>query len=86
MVGVSDIIHEFRKHRQQLFEEHCRLSVDTATCTDSVGKIVDPSGQALDELWERGWEKNMVDAAIARVKPHLDPQEWRMFDFYVNKE
>ncbi len=61
------------------------LPGDTTT-TDPVAKVIDPAaGQVLDALWEAEWEKNLVEAAVAKVKPGHDPQKWQIFDFYVNK-
>jgi len=56
------------------------------TGTDTVERVVDPAGQALDVIWEAEWEKNLVDAAVAKVKRHLDPAKYQIFDFYVNKD
>ena len=59
---------------------------DTATGTRTVDKVVDPMGQDLDALWNAEWEKNLYDAAVAKVKRQLDPQKYQIFDLYVNKE
>ncbi len=62
------------------------LAEDTATGTRTVDKVVDPASQDLDVLWNTEWEKNLLDAAMAKVKRRLDPQKYQMFDLYVNKE
>jgi RNA polymerase sigma factor (sigma-70 family) len=61
-------------------------SEDTATGTRTVDKVVDPSSRDLDVLWDAEWEKNLLDAAVAKVKRRLDPQKYQIFDLYVNKE
>jgi RNA polymerase sigma-70 factor (ECF subfamily) len=58
---------------------------DTATGTRTVDKIVDPMSRDLDKLWDAEWEKNLLDAAMAKVKRRLDPQKYQIFDLYVNK-
>jgi RNA polymerase sigma-70 factor (ECF subfamily) len=58
---------------------------DTATGTRTVDKVVDPASPALDALWDKEWEKNLLDAAMAKVKRRLDPQKYQIFDLYVNK-
>jgi RNA polymerase sigma factor (sigma-70 family) len=60
-------------------------SEDTATGTRVMDKVMDPTGRDLDALWDAEWEKNLYDAAIARVKRRLDPQKFQIFDLYVNK-
>jgi len=59
---------------------------DTGTGTRTVDKVVDPAGPDLDALWNEEWEKNLLDAAMAKVKRRLDPQKYQIFDLYVNKE
>jgi len=61
-------------------------SSDTATGTATVERVVDPASLHLDEIWENEWAKNLLDAANANVKRRVDPQKYRIFDFYVNKE
>ena len=76
------IIDQFRKRGP--FAEHRPISSQT-NGTGTVERVADPAGQALDTIWEAEWENNLVDAAIAKVKRHLDPQKYQIFDFYVNK-
>ncbi|MFZ0828561.1 MAG: sigma-70 family RNA polymerase sigma factor [Verrucomicrobiia bacterium] len=61
------------------------LAEDTATGTRTVDKVVDPASQELDALWDAEWEKNLLTAALAKVKRRLDPQKYQIFDLYVNK-
>jgi len=49
-------------------------------------KMMDPASECLETLWNAEWEKNLLDAAIDKVKRRLDPQNYQIFDFYVNKE
>ena len=53
--------------------------------TPTMEELVDPVSRRLDELWDAEWEKNLLAAAIAKVKRRLDPQKYQIFDFYVNK-
>jgi RNA polymerase sigma factor (sigma-70 family) len=59
---------------------------DAGAGTDTIGRIADPAGQGLDAMWEEEWEKNLLEAAIVKVKRRLDPQKYQIFDFYVTKE
>jgi RNA polymerase sigma-70 factor (ECF subfamily) len=60
-------------------------SEDTVTGTRTVDKVVDPAIPDLDALWDAEWEKNLLDAAMAKIKRRLDPQKYQIFDLYVNK-
>jgi RNA polymerase sigma-70 factor (ECF subfamily) len=59
---------------------------DTATGTRTVDRVEDPAGLRLDDLWNAEWEKNLLAAALDRIKRRLDPQRYQIFDCYVNKE
>ena len=77
------IIDQFRKRGPVA---QFQPSQGDTTTTDAVEKVIDPAaGQALDALWEAEWERNLAEAAIAKVKPGHDPLKWQIFDFYVNK-
>jgi RNA polymerase sigma-70 factor (ECF subfamily) len=62
------------------------ISHDTATGTSTAERIADPASHDLDAVWEAEWEKNLLDAAMDRVKRRLDPEKYQIFDFYVNKQ
>ena len=62
------------------------FSHDTATGTRTVDKVIDPTSQDLNAVWDTEWKKNLFDAAIAKVKRRSDPQKYQIFDFYVNQE
>jgi len=78
------IIDQFRK-RGPLGGYRPISGTDSATGTDPIARLPDPSGQALEALWDAEWEKNLLDAAIAKVKRRLDPEKYQIFDSYANK-
>jgi RNA polymerase sigma factor (sigma-70 family) len=76
------IIDQLRKRGP--LAEHRRP--DDMARTATVEKIPDERGMSMDAFWESDWEKNLLDAAMAKVRRRLDPQKFQLFDFYVNKE
>jgi len=48
--------------------------------------IPDPAGVDLEAIWNEEWEKNLTDAALARVKQQVNPKHFQMFNFYVLKQ
>jgi RNA polymerase sigma factor (sigma-70 family) len=62
------------------------FSNDDETSTKTADKVIDPASQDMNTLWDVEWEKNLLDAAMAKVKRQIDPQKYQIFDFYVNKE
>ncbi len=59
---------------------------ETATATQWLDKMADPNTSALEKLWDAEWEKNLLDAAIKKVKRCLEPEKYQIFDFCVNKQ
>ena len=76
------ITDQFRKRGRLIAHDS---SIDDIARTRTVDKVIDPASQDLDALWDAEWEKNLLAAAITRVKRRLDPQKYQIFDFYVNK-
>jgi RNA polymerase sigma-70 factor (ECF subfamily) len=79
------ITDQLRKRGPTFAASH-PIAEDTATGTRTVERVVDPASQDLEALWDIEWEKNLLDAALAKVKRRLDPQRYQIFDLYVNKE
>ncbi|HHY84776.1 MAG TPA: sigma-70 family RNA polymerase sigma factor [Verrucomicrobia bacterium] len=50
-----------------------------------IERAADPSGATIDRIWEDEWQKNLLDAALERVRRRLDPERYQVFDVYVNK-
>ena len=72
--------------RRQSLAHRRPFSSETATGTSTADKVVDPSTENLDALWDSQWEQNLFEAAIAKVKRSVDPQKYQVFDLYVKKE
>ena len=51
-----------------------------------IARVIDPASNALENLWEAEWHKTLFTAALANVRRRVDPQNYQLFDFYVNKE
>jgi pimeloyl-ACP methyl ester carboxylesterase len=54
--------------------------------TPAVERLVDPASQDMDALWIAEWEKQLLTAAVTRLKSRLDPEKYQIFDLYVIKE
>ncbi len=54
--------------------------------TAELERIPDPAGVDLEAIWNEEWEKNLSDAALARVKQQVNPKQFQMFNFYVLKQ
>lgn len=60
--------------------------VEKETGTDAVAQVPDPSGDYLDTMWEEEWQRNLMSAALDKVKSQVKPRQYQIFDLYVIKE
>jgi RNA polymerase sigma-70 factor (ECF subfamily) len=78
------IVDQFRKRlpvrerRQRAFDESQR--------TDTIERLPDPVGFDLDAVWEADWHKNLMEAALQRVKRKVDAFQYQIFDLYAIKQ
>ena len=63
-----------------------QLASDSPDESPTLKETPDNHRQTLEEFYEQEWRKNILDAAVFRVKRKLDPEKYQIFDFYVNKE
>jgi RNA polymerase sigma-70 factor (ECF subfamily) len=54
--------------------------------TPLLERAADPSAFSLDAVWEEEWQRNLVDAAICKVKSQVSIEQYQMFDLYVIKK
>jgi RNA polymerase sigma factor (sigma-70 family) len=56
------------------------------TRTATIERVIDPSGDPLEAIWEKEWETTVMEAALGRVKAQVDLKQWQIFDLYVLKQ
>lgn len=42
--------------------------------------VPDPAGDRLDEVWQREWEENLIQAALRRLRPRISSQQLMIFE------
>lgn len=57
----------------------------TESATAGLENIPDPAGAELERRWDAEWERNLMDAALRRVKARVDPRQYQIFDCHVVK-
>jgi RNA polymerase sigma-70 factor (ECF subfamily) len=77
------IADQFRK-REPAEIKRSRSTDDGSTAT--IERVPDSRAVDLEAVWEKEWQENLFDAAIARVKKKVDPKQFQVFDCYVRKE
>ena len=73
------ILDQLRR-RQPAFQ-HSPGSDDHSRQTPTVERIADPAGSLAeqDTAWDEEWERNLVDAAMERVKLRVKPEHYQIF-------
>jgi RNA polymerase sigma-70 factor (ECF subfamily) len=79
------IADQFRKRKPDAQRPGLTSREDDAR-TATIERIADPAALDLDVVWEDEWRKNVVAAAVARVKRKVDPRQYQIFDCYVFKQ
>jgi RNA polymerase sigma factor (sigma-70 family) len=54
--------------------------------TETIARLPDPASLELDAVWEEEWRKNLMDAAIERVKQQVTPKQFQIFDLSVLRD
>lgn len=79
------IADQFRKRKPDAQRANLTRHGDEAR-TATIERIADPAALNLDAVWDEEWRKNVVAAAVARVKRKVDPRQYQIFDCYVFKQ
>ena len=77
------ITDQFRKRKKQ--DQHLPANPQDTARTATIERVPDPAGIGLENVWDVEWEKNLVDAAIERVKKKVKPKQYQICDLYVLK-
>ena len=76
------IADQFRRRDKNVVQLH-RPDEDGS---NPIENIPDPSSENWTASWDRDWERHVYAAALQRVKAQIAPEQFQIFDCYVNKE
>lgn len=80
------ILDQFRKRKpgDQAFArtEKPSRQPDTGASDDPVDQLADSHADALEQIWEREWEDNLIELTLQRIKTHVRPEHYQIF--YMN--
>jgi RNA polymerase sigma factor (sigma-70 family) len=75
---------QFKRRRRDRREVH--LADESATSTSALDRFADPVSLDWDQLWEAEWERNLLHAALEKLKLKVNPQQFEIFYLHVLKE
>ena len=87
LLGVtrSKIANQFaRRDRQPAFA--ASASSDDSSSTGLVNRLPSEQADQWERAWDEEWQKNLMDAAISRVKRRVSIEQYQMFDLFVLKQ
>lgn len=77
------IVDQFRKRHKEVNLPPPGSDTDER---DPMAALPDNETSKLEAAWDEEWEKNLLDAAIERVKTKVDSKHFQIFDLYVLKQ
>ena len=81
------ITAQLRRRRPETGQPGPERARPTSTArTATIERLPDPAGSALDALWDEEWERNLLAAAVERVKKKVAPRDFQVFDYYVSQK
>jgi RNA polymerase sigma-70 factor (ECF subfamily) len=86
LLGVtrSKIANAFARRARQPMNA---TSLDPATGSTSLADhLPNDQGVGWETTWDEEWHKNLMDAAIQRVKRRVSIEQFQMFDLFVLKQ
>jgi len=77
------VLDQLRKRQRDI---EPKAATRTSTQTATIERVIDPVGMKLEAIWNEEWERNLMEAAIERVKRKVEPRQYQVFDLCVVKE
>ena len=86
-VTRSKITNHFAKRQRQpvLVAASAKDGANTDS-TPAIERVPDAQSAPADAAWDADWEKNLMEAAIQRVKRRVSIEQFQMFDLFVLKQ
>jgi RNA polymerase sigma-70 factor (ECF subfamily) len=78
------VIDQLRKRDHMLVREAAGSNEPLED--SSLANIPDPLSSELETLWKEEWEKNLIDAAMERVKRKANAQQYQVFHLQMVKK
>jgi RNA polymerase sigma factor (sigma-70 family) len=78
------IVDQFRKRGPEFARGRRREAASLRTPTEE--RIADATPPFVETLWDDEWQKNLVDAAMEKVKRRVKPQHYQIFYLSFVKE
>ena len=87
LLGVtrSKIANQFSKRARQPVAV-APAQADDSGATSLLNRLPDEQAGQWEQVWDTEWQKNLMDAAVQRVKRRVSIEQFQMFDLFVLKQ
>ncbi len=87
LLGVtrSKIANQFAR-RARHPASSAGLPPEDPNATPLLDRLPDAQAGPLEQAWDEEWQKNLMEAAIHRVKRRVSIEQYQMFDLFVLKQ
>jgi len=73
------IVDQLRKRPREVLSE---ASSEAHAAGELADDVIDPAVPQLEAVWEEEWRKNLMEAALERLKAQVNPRHFQIF--YLN--
>src|SRR5665213_2899851 len=78
---IKDQIRKRVRHARHLVPQ----AADDTARTSAINRVADPASLDLEGRFEQEWRKNLLAAALERVRGKVSARQFQIFDLVVNK-
>jgi len=83
---ILDRVRKLENERKNLVRHPEADASESTRRTSTVDRIPDPDGDGISAVWEEEWRRNLLEAALERVKDRVAPRHFQVFYSCVLKE
>jgi RNA polymerase sigma-70 factor (ECF subfamily) len=77
------VIDQIRKRRTG---KSVPVAPDTGLAADADAELARSTSPELESLWDEEWEKNLIDAAMERIKGRINAEHYQIFHLLLVKK
>lgn len=78
------IIELHRKQKDHI--KNTSIPSDDSRRTGTLERFEDPAGNSLEEVWEKEWQRTLLERALTLIREEVRPLQFQIFDCYVLKD
>jgi RNA polymerase sigma-70 factor (ECF subfamily) len=78
---IADQFRRRGRHPRQAGEDDAGTAV-----TPPIEEIPDPASLNLEAVWDAEFDRRLYEAALEKVKAKVNPQQFQIYDLYVQRE